>query len=195
MIKSLFRNWLVPELQPSTVEFILLSSSVKMPEQKLEGDAGFDVTAHTVDASHPLYVRYGLGFKMQLPKNHVGLLFPRSSVRDILYTMADCVGVIDSGYTGEVSASFRKHNAHFGNLDIAKELLAHNLITAEDLKLAIAKEASYFNTPLLDKIYKPGDRVAQLIILSYKQYYFKSVVEFSRITTRGDKGHGSTGIS
>lgn len=39
----------------------------------------------------------------------VGLVFPRSSVSARCMTMANCVGVIDSGYRGEVTAKFRPH--------------------------------------------------------------------------------------
>jgi dUTP pyrophosphatase len=40
----------------------------------------------------------------------VGLLFPRSSVRNMDLVMSNCVGVIDAGYLGEIMATFNLKN-------------------------------------------------------------------------------------
>ena len=45
---------------------------------------------------------------MEIPKGHVGLVFPRSSVRNQDLILSNCVGVIDSGYRGELQATFKK---------------------------------------------------------------------------------------
>jgi dUTP pyrophosphatase len=45
---------------------------------------------------------------MEIPKNYVGLIFPRSSVRNKDLILSNCVGVIDSGYRGEIQATFKK---------------------------------------------------------------------------------------
>jgi dUTP pyrophosphatase len=44
----------------------------------------------------------------------------------------------------------------------------------------------------LDKIYKVGDRIAQLVIMPIPLIEYKQVEELSE-TERGDKGFGSTG--
>jgi dUTP pyrophosphatase len=55
-------------------------------------------------------VSYGFGISMEIPKNFVGLVFPRSSVRNQDLILSNCVGVIDSGYRGEIQATFKKTN-------------------------------------------------------------------------------------
>ena len=52
---------------------------------------------------------YGTGLAFEIPEGFVGLVFPRSSVSARCMTMANCVGVIDSGYIGEVTVKFRQH--------------------------------------------------------------------------------------
>jgi dUTP pyrophosphatase len=45
---------------------------------------------------------------MEIPKGFVGLIFPRSSVRKTDLLLTNSVGVIDSGYRGEIQATFKK---------------------------------------------------------------------------------------
>ena len=49
---------------------------------------------------------YGTGLAMEIPEHHVGLLFARSSVSKKDVRLANAVGVIDSGYRGEVMLKF-----------------------------------------------------------------------------------------
>jgi dUTP pyrophosphatase len=53
-------------------------------------------------------VTYGFGIAMEIPEGYVGLVFPRSSVRNKELLLSNCVGVIDSGYRGEIQATFKK---------------------------------------------------------------------------------------
>ena len=55
-------------------------------------------------------VSYGFGIAMEIPQSYVGLVFPRSSVRNQDLILSNCVGVIDSGYRGELQATFKKTN-------------------------------------------------------------------------------------
>jgi len=47
---------------------------------------------------------------LEIPERFVGLVFPRSSIRNTELTLSNCVGVIDSGYRGELQATFNKSN-------------------------------------------------------------------------------------
>lgn len=75
-----------------------------IPTRAHDWDAGLDLKA-----SHDCKIlcgenkKIGLGICVEIPVGYVGLLFPRSGVS--ARTMLRCsnsVGVIDSGYTGEV---------------------------------------------------------------------------------------------
>lgn len=70
-------------------------------------DAGFDLYATRTewDEHDNLVCHTGLAF--EIPVGYVGLLFPRSSCASKSLIMSDCVGVIDAGYRGEVTAKFK----------------------------------------------------------------------------------------
>jgi dUTP pyrophosphatase len=79
-----------------------------IPQYAKEGDAGMDLVAvsETWNDNNTM-VTYDTGLAMEIPNGCVGLLFPRSSVSKTTLSLANCVGVIDSGYRGSVMLKFR----------------------------------------------------------------------------------------
>ena len=86
-----------------------LSENAVIPSYAKEGDAGLDLTCievqYTVVAGMQK-VRYKTGLGLEIPAGYVGLLFPRSSVYKKALTLTNSVGVIDSGYRGEIMMVF-----------------------------------------------------------------------------------------
>lgn len=79
----------------------------KLPKYAKPGDAAMDLTAlDWVDEG--LYIEYRTGLYMEIPDGYVGLLFPRSSISEKGLILANSVGVIDSGYRGEIKIRFKK---------------------------------------------------------------------------------------
>jgi len=87
-----------------------LSENAVIPSYSKLGDAGMDLTITREIENTSFSVSYGFGIAMEIPKNFVGLVFPRSSVRNQDLILSNCVGVIDSGYRGEIQATFKKTN-------------------------------------------------------------------------------------
>ena len=83
------------------------------PTKAHHTDAGFDLTCVSVeeDRRHNC-VSYGTGIAVEIPNGYVGLVFPRSSVYKEDIDLSNCVGVIDSGYRGEISAKYRILQPH-----------------------------------------------------------------------------------
>lgn len=83
-----------------------LSPDAVIPTYSKEGDAGMDLTAVSKEITDD-YISYKTGLSFEIPSGYVGLLFPRSSnsKKDLLLT--NSVGVIDSGYRGEVELRFK----------------------------------------------------------------------------------------
>ena len=48
---------------------------------------------------------------MEIPYGYVGLIFPRSSIRNKDLQLSNSVGVIDAGYRGELMVTFVKTNS------------------------------------------------------------------------------------
>lgn len=88
-----------------------LNPNAVIPTYAKPGDAGMDLTAITMafDVENQNYI-YGTGLAVEIPEGYVGLIFPRSSNRKTQAYMTNHVGVIDSGYRGEVMVSFKNRD-------------------------------------------------------------------------------------
>lgn len=85
-----------------------LASHAIIPEYAHNGDAGLDLYCiDRYENVHYNYIEYGTGLSIKIPEGYMGLLFPRSSISKTCHTLANSVGVIDSGYTGEVKVRMR----------------------------------------------------------------------------------------
>lgn len=78
-----------------------------IPEYAKIGDAGLDLTAVDFEATG-LHITYKTGLAIAIPEGFVGLLFPRSSVYKTGQYLTNSVGVIDSGYRGEIMLKFTR---------------------------------------------------------------------------------------
>jgi dUTP pyrophosphatase len=97
------------------VNFKKLHSNAITPKYSKDGDAGMDLTITSIISETTTDVTYGFGIALEIPKGFVGLIFSRSSVRKYDLSLTNCVGVIDSGYRGEIQATFKKTNWLRGN--------------------------------------------------------------------------------
>jgi len=82
-----------------------LHPEAKVPTYAKEGDAGLDLVATSMKLD-PGFTEYGVGLAVEIPVGHVGLIFPRSSISAKDQQLANSVGVIDSGYRGEIKLRF-----------------------------------------------------------------------------------------
>jgi dUTP pyrophosphatase len=87
-----------------------LNELAVVPTYAKDGDAGMDLVATSIISNTSTQITYGIGLALEIPKGFVGLIFPRSSVRKTRLMLSNCVGVVDSGYRGELQATFNKIN-------------------------------------------------------------------------------------
>lgn len=137
-----------------------------IPRYAKEGDAGLDLTATSMSYDEFGNICYGTGLAFEIPQGYVGLIFPRSSICKSQLLLSNAVGVIDSGYRGEVSFKFKPSLA----LDSFQN---------------VTDRRRY-------GVYKVGERVGQMIIMPYPSIEFVEVDELSE-TERGEGGYGSSG--
>jgi len=94
------------------IKFKKLTSTAKTPTRAHESDAGFDFYASDDGAlrfsDSACCIVYGTGIAVEIPPGYFGAMFPRSSIRDIGLGLCNSVGVIDSGYRGEIMFSFNQ---------------------------------------------------------------------------------------
>lgn len=83
-----------------------LDEKAVIPTYAKPGDAGMDLTATGIVFT-PSYIAYKTGLAFEIPEGYVGLLFPRSSNSKKQLLLTNSVGVLDSGYRGEVEFRFK----------------------------------------------------------------------------------------
>lgn len=85
---------------------VVLTDGAELPRYAHGGDAGFDLCiTDDVRLEPNASAVCGLGFACEIPSGCVGLVFPRSGLgAHFGVTLRNSVGVIDSGYRGEVCA-------------------------------------------------------------------------------------------
>jgi len=99
-----------------SVKFKKLISEAEIPTYAKPGDAGLDLKAVSKHWSDDFKCWiYGTGLAVEIPEGYVGLVFPRSSVRKYSLALTNCVGVIDSGYRGEIMCTYRPQTSGNGN--------------------------------------------------------------------------------
>lgn len=84
-----------------------LDKNAITPFYSKPGDAGMDLTATSKD-ENGMFIEYGTSLAMEIPEGYCGFIFPRSSISKYHLSMANAVGVIDSGYRGEVKVRFKR---------------------------------------------------------------------------------------
>ena len=147
------------------VKIKLLNERAVVPSYAHNTDAGLDLVATSRIYDKDGNITYGTGVAVEIPEGYVGLVFPRSSISKKDLALSNSVGVIDSGYRGEIFAKF---------------------------KPTLSVYAESFGRQLAPRQYEIGERVAQLIILPYPHIDF-SVVDDLSSSERGAGGYGSTG--
>jgi len=93
------------------IQFKKLVPEAQKPKFGKPGDAGADLVATSLDFSRKNQLVYGTGLAVEIPEGMVGLVFPRSSIRNYVLSMSNSVGVIDSGYRGEIMVTFNLKEA------------------------------------------------------------------------------------
>lgn len=168
---------------PLKVKIRKLDPKAVIPKYAKAGDAGLDFVAITKEVSREQTI-YGTGLAVEIPPGYVGLIFQRSSVRNYTMSLSNAVGVIDSGYRGELKAIF---NHITDRTEIRQE--TRPFWDHKDELVGIGPKDFVVQA---QKHYEVGDKIMQLVILPYPQVELVEAESLSE-TERGEGGWGSTG--
>lgn len=147
-----------------------LEDGVLLPQYAKHGDAAVDLVATSVRIT-PDFVEYGTGIAVEIPDGYAGLLMPRSSNSKYDLLQCNSVGLIDSGYRGELLFRYKATK--------------NDVVVTEDGTAKYNQSDSY-------EVYKVGDKCGQLLIIPYPEIEYEFTDELSE-TIRGADGFGSTG--
>lgn len=110
------------------VKFKKLHPAAYIPSYANTGDAGLDLICIGYGDNHDGVQTLRTGIAVEIPEGYVGLLYPRSSISKYGLTMCNSVGVIDSGYRGEILVKFRILSVS-GQMYLTGDKIAQLIIT------------------------------------------------------------------
>lgn len=193
------------------VKFVLMDDEAKIPTKAHETDMGWDIygTRMSYDFMLGCYVMH-TGLKVEVPEGWGLLIFPRSSIKNKSLMLSNSVGVIDSGYRGEILFYFRPTYSpaimamHFTNFTVRvdewskmkrreKKRYNNNLFTYLSAR-GFFDQVGELHHNMVDSetIYQSGDRIGQAVLVPNWMTTFVEVDELSD-SERGSGGFGSTG--
>lgn len=156
-----------------------LAKDAPMPAYAHEGDAGLDLCAtEDVTLMPQEWQMVGSGVSMAIPKGFVGLVVPRSGLGCKGLVLKNGIGVIDSGYRGEIGLTlFNNNPMHWWDRFMDLFFPAPHRGKEPKGTIHVSK----------------GDRVAQLLIVPVAQ---ASLVHVDKLdeTERQDGSFGSSGV-
>lgn len=130
--------------EPSvTLKIKKIAENAIIPKYAKAGDAGLDLTATSKswDEINEVVV-FGTGLAVEIPPGHVGLIFPRSSNFKVGLSLSNCVGVIDSGYRGEIKFMFRPTGRPRKNYEVGDRIGQLIVIPYPQVKIEEVTELS-----------------------------------------------------
>ena len=84
-----------------------LNEAAETPSYACHGDAGLDLKAISITVTED-YIEYGTGLAIEIPYGFAAFIYPRSSISNYSLILANSVGLVDSGYKGELKVRFKK---------------------------------------------------------------------------------------
>lgn len=156
------------------IKYSKLTEKAVAPFKKYNIDAGFDLTATWIK-EYDKYIEYGTDIAIEIPEGYVGLLFPRSSIRNQDLMLKNSVGVVDASYRGEIKFSFYKTKFSLENMKVWNDNVNQLISTSIDI----------------DK-YEIGERCGQIVIMKIPDIEMIEADKLSE-TDRGTQGYGSSG--
>ena len=84
-----------------------LNEAAETPSYACHGDAGLDLKAMSITVTED-YIEYGTGLAIEIPYGFAAFIYPRSSISNYSLILANSVGLVDSGYKGELKVRFKK---------------------------------------------------------------------------------------
>jgi len=165
-----------------------------LPKQAYPTDAGYDIIAiDDGNVSKDLrYIEYNTGLSIAPPSGYHIRIHPRSSISNFDLILCNHIGLCDNSFRGAYICRFRIIRPQSGLRQILSgESEEHYKVFGIKLGdyAAMVENPEGLWSP---KLYKKGDKIAQLVIEKTEYANFVETSELDE-TERGSGGFGSTG--
>jgi dUTP pyrophosphatase len=122
------------------VEFKLKLHS-KIPTKAYETDAAFDFySSENITIQPNCGISVSTGVSMDIAPGYVGLLFSRSGMGAKGLRLSNCVGVIDSGYQGEISVLLHNDSAISYYVNMHDKIAQLMILRIPEIELVLVNE-------------------------------------------------------
>lgn len=154
-----------------------------IPTRAHEDDSGFDITVIGVKKIKGDTIYFTTGLAIKPPDGHYFEIFPRSSISETPFMLANSVAVIDESYRGELLIPIRVIHPNSGNSN-ERDSYPSGMINTLD-----ARPSSISEVAKLIIAKKP--KLVQMVLKKRIDTNFVEVSELDE-TERGHGGFGST---
>jgi dUTP pyrophosphatase len=119
------------------------AADARIPTLGSEGAGAFDCYAHQGVTLYPgEQAKVPLGFRMEVPANHVALLLPRSSTGSRGMHLANVCGVCDSDFRGQFIAFIRNNSDELMMIDRGERICQMLIVPVWTPTLQVVEELS-----------------------------------------------------
>lgn len=160
----------------------ILDERAEAPSRAHESDTGYDIKMIDVKKVDGDTIFFKTGISIEPPKGHYFEVYPRSSISKLPISLANSVGIIDSGYRGEILIPVRVHHQNVG-FKTKRESYPNGIVEIWE-----SRPQSMLGLARLILMKKP--KMFQLVLREKKSCAFKESALTE--TERGDGGFGST---
>ena len=162
-----------------------LEDKAVVPARGHETDSGWDLTVIGIHKIKGDTIFFKTGLQVEPPSGHYFEVYPRSSISELPFMLANSVGIIDESYRGELIVAIRVLHPMVGN-GTEKDQYPGGMVKALE-----ARPASMSEVAGLIIAKKP--RIAQMILRKRLDFTIQEVSGELTSTERSDGGFGSTG--
>lgn len=138
------------------------------------------------------YVKYNLGFALDIPNGYEVQLRPRSSNYKTNMILSNSMGTIDSDYTGTLFCVF-----YLPPIQNAEYIIKEEKIFMQDLfeSFNLLGDGSIVQSKVLREtpFFKVGERCCQMAFQKVEDVTLELTDKIDKSTSRGGSGFGSTG--
>ncbi len=123
------------------INFIKLNVNAKTPTQAHADDAGFDLYSLEDLTLKPHSVaKLNTGIAIDIPTGHVGYVYGRSGMSLRGVSLANCVGVVDAGYHGDLSVILQNSGPDDFHISVHDRIAQMVIMPVPEIKLIEASE-------------------------------------------------------
>lgn len=162
-----------------------LEEKAVVPSRGHETDSGWDLSVIGIHKIKGDTIFFKTGLQVEPPTGHYFEVYPRSSISELPFMLANSVGIIDESYRGELIVAIRVLHPMVGN-GTERDQYPGGMVKALDARPASMSEVAGL---IIGK--KP--KIAQMILRKRLDCTMQEVTEDLSATERGSGGFGSTG--